>query len=152
MKCSLHFPVQPHVLKYLRFRYGPNFVYTNNSSIAPIIRAVLSDPVNSKASKFISDHHYEIILGSYYHNRFKVIYSKEKIFQFNADVDWLFREELYQFMILNRNIYDIKYRTSMRDFLKKLGITEDDIKQETLLKQFGRNYSKKDVSTPQTAG
>lgn len=143
MKTTVSLPVQPHVLKYLSFKYGPSCTYSNNLSIAPLVRATISEPTKSNIKSFPVLHYYDIVLTEHYLNKFDVVYSRHKIFQFNADADSRFREELYQFMILNNDIYGIKYKTSFRDFLNALGITENDIKFETLLKDFQRKRSRK---------
>lgn len=142
LKTTLSFPVQIHVLKYLTFKYGTCFLYSPASSLAPILRSTISGNGQSSVKSFPSFHYYDVVLTEKYINKSDVIYSKNKIYQFNSDVDNKFREDLYQFMIVNNEIYNIKYKTSFRDFLNRLGITENDIKFETLLKDFQRKRSR----------
>ena len=143
LKTTLSFPVQSHVLKYLQFKYGSFCIYASNLSLAPILRAAISEHTKSNVKSFPTQHYYDVQLTEHYLNKFDVVYSRHKIYQFNADADTKFREELYHFMIMNHDIYSIKYKTSFRDFLKRIGITENDIKFETLLKDFQRKRDKK---------
>tara|TARA_R110002167_G_scaffold364968_1_gene588343 strand:+ start:1514 stop:1960 length:447 start_codon:yes stop_codon:yes gene_type:complete len=144
MKSVVFFPVKPHVFKFLKFKYGDSVTYSSGLSLSPVIRTAISDAEICSVSPFSTNLHYPVELSSFYLNKFDVVYSKKKAYQFNADVDTMFREELYQFMNMNHDIYGVQYNTSFRDFLKRLEITEDDIKHETLLKQFRRHYRKKE--------
>lgn len=144
LKTTLSFPVQPHIFKYLTFKYGPFCIYASNLSLAPILRAAISEHTKSNVKSFPTNHYYDVQLTEHYLNKFDVVYSRHKIYQFNADADTKFREELYQFMIMNNDIYGMKYKTSFRDFLEVMGITENDIKFETLLKDFQRKRDRKE--------
>lgn len=131
------------MLKYLTFKYGPQVTYSSNLSIAPMLRSAISERSRSNAKSFPTEHYYDVLLTEHYFNKFDVVYSKHKIYQFNSDADTRFREELYQFMIMNNDIYGVKYQTSFRDFLAVMDITEKDIKFETLLKDFQRKRNRK---------
>ncbi|SDT15280.1 hypothetical protein SAMN05192545_2886 [Maribacter dokdonensis] len=143
LKTTLSFPVQPHILKYLIYKYGECCVYASNLSLAPILRAAISEQTKSNIKSFATQCFYDVQLTEHYLNKFDVVYSRHKIYQFNADADTKFREELYTFMIMNHDVYGIKYKTSFRDFLAVMDITENDIKFETLLKDFQRKRDRK---------
>lgn len=140
LKFHIHFPVKPYLHKFLTHKFGPHFIYTKASILSPVIKSVLTESVSSELLGFKEEMYYEVIIPSNYFNKNSISFSSEKAFQFNKDVDHLFREELYQFMVLNHEIYGIKFRTSFRDYLSKFDITENDVKYETLLKQFQRNH------------
>ncbi|WP_421811736.1 hypothetical protein [Flagellimonas sp.] len=144
LKFHIHFPVKPYLHKFLTHKFGPCFVYSKTSILSPVIKSVLTESVSSELTGFQEEMYYEVIIPSHYFNKNSISFSADKAFQFNKDVDHLFREELYQFMVLNHEIYDIKFRTSFRDYLDKFDITENDVKYETLLKQFQRNHRQND--------
>lgn len=152
MYTSIYFPVKPHVFKYLVYRFGESFTYANNSTLAPIIKSTICTTTKSNTKIFISDFKYQVNLTEYYFNKFNVVFSRAKLYDFNLDVDRLFREELFQFMILSKNIYNHSYKSTLKDFLEKLNITENDIKLETLLKDFTRKSAENDsvILTPKT--
>lgn len=144
MHSIIFFPVRGYIKKFLNHRFGKSHTYCNGSILAPIIRSVISSPSKSPPSDFESPHFYEVKLPESYLSTFNVQYSSEKIYEFNNDVNSLFREELFQFMIMNKDIYNIKYRTSLRDFLIRCEITETEMKLETLLRAFQRYLPKKE--------
>lgn len=147
MNSVIYFPVKSYILKYLQFRYGPQFLYTQSSSLAPIIRSVLSKETVNFYKPFSNKLGYPVELTDLYVSRYGVFFNQKKLYQFNNDVDNLFREELFQFMNLNKDIYNIKYRVTLRDFLNRMDITEDDIKIGTLLKSFTRNQEDSNKNT-----
>lgn len=147
MRSIVSFPVKPHIKKYLNFRFGDKFVYNHSSVLAPIVRVVVSEASKTKtASSFSSPHTYDVELSAFYLSKFGVVYSKDKLYQFNSNVDILFRSELYQFMMANKMVYNIKYRESLRDIFKIMNITEEDIKMESILRDFVRKHDKKGVT------
>jgi len=150
LKFHIHFPVKPYLHKYLTHKFGPNFTYSKTSILSPVIKAVLTENVSSDLMGFEDSELYEVVIPQHYFNKNSISFSVNKTYQFNNDVDHIFREELFQFMVLNNEIYGIKFRTSFRDYLKKFDITENDVKYETLLKHFQRNHRKKEEETPCT--
>ena len=143
MNCIIEFPVKNHIKKYLVFKYGQLYKYSSTSSLAILIRDTLSKESYYNLNKFKNTESYQIELNQPYISRYGVFFDENKLYQFNREVEHLFREELYQFMNFNKNIYKLKYRTSLRDFLKTMEITEEDIKIETLLRDFDRKHNKK---------
>lgn len=139
MKSSISFPVKPHIKKFLQFHFSDKFVYSNASILAPIIRSAVSSNHKTRGwPEFKTDCFYDVELSAYYISVFGVVYNNNQMFSFNNEVECLFREQIYSFMLMNKNIYDIKYRETLRDVLKTYNITEDDIKFESLLRDFTR--------------
>lgn len=138
MNTVISFPVKSYIYKYLACRYGMNFTYTKISALAPIIRNTLSKNFNRELKSFTTSNFYKIELTPFYINKYGVFFDSKTLYQFNRDVDLMFREELFQFMNFNKEFYNISYRTSLRDYFKKFKIYENDLKIETILRDFTR--------------
>ena len=151
MELVVFFPVKPHLKKFLEKRFGPFTYYSNKHILAPYIRSALSTAVKTRQNApFKTDHSYPVFLSQYYTSKFGVIYQKEKNHQFNHEIEILFRDYVYQFMNLNKEIYGIKYRTSLKDVLKTFEIHEEDLKLDSILRDFNRKHQDPQISDLET--
>lgn len=146
MHSTIQFPVKPYIKKFLKHKYGPQFIFTNSSVLAPILTSILDKYSEAKINTFKTDEHYEVLLTEYYIKKHGVFYNEKDLYMFNLRIDHLFREETFAYMKMNKDYHNIKYRTSLRNILDVIGITEDDIKFESLLRDFTRKYIENDTT------
>lgn len=73
---------------------------------------------------------------------------------FNDQMDKMFREELYSHMIIWKSLDKKLFLKTMRSFLEVYGIEEDDIKTETLYRDFKRKKDslEKNLNITSTSG
>lgn len=141
MRSSIYFPVKPHIKKYLENRIGKKFIYSNTSIISHCVRIAISEkPLRVIDNPFPYDYEYEVEISPFYISKFNVSYNSKSIYIFNGQVELIFRDELYRFMDLNKTVYNIPYRQTLRDLFKKFNITEEDIKLESVLRDFTRKH------------
>lgn len=140
MNSVVNIPVKNYIYKYLKKTYGNAFTYTETSTLAPVVRSVLSKSTTRDLKPFKYTTTYPIELTPRYISLFGVHYQERNLYQFNDYVDKLFRENLYTMMRLNKEFHGIKYRDTLRQVLKVLDISEEELKLDTLLRDFTRKH------------
>lgn len=139
---AVNFPVKSYIKKYLVYKFGDTHTYTQCSVLGPIIRSVLSKQSYRNISMPPTSHCYTIKLTDLYITQYGVFVDEKNINEFNNEVDRLFRAELFQFMVFNKEYFNVKYRDTLRKMLDSMVITENDVKLETILKDFDRKKDK----------
>jgi len=133
-------PVSNHVYKYLKYRYGSDhMVATRETVVGGIVLSMLN---RNNDIRHVSKKSYEKV--------FKVMIKEEKYLRngvhidtryaqlFNDTVDKMFREELFCHVMINKFSSNEQFNQGIRNFLKVYDITEEDIKYETLYRDFKR--------------
>lgn len=138
-------PVEPHVYKFLVKRVGSNiYVATRKESLGNIIISSLGNNADVKHTKIPNKFTklFHVIIKDHIYLRNSVSLGVMRGQIFNNTIDLLFREELFHYMVINTSHEKGSYLESMRNFLSCHDITEDDIKYETLYREFNRKKSK----------
>jgi len=135
---TIHFPVKPHVYKYLQKKVGEKLVVVSTSYFGATVLDILSKN-HSDYSVVKSDLTYSVEISLRYMEKNGVYLNPRVVRKFNARIDDIFREELRTHIEISYTINNIPKERSLRDFLLVYDITEDDIKFETLVKDFHRN-------------
>lgn len=140
-------PVANHVYKYLKYRYGDDIITASRNTVVGGI--VLSLLHKNNDIRHVSKKSYEKV--------FKVLIKEEKYLRngvhidtrcaqaFNDIIDKMFREELFCHVMINKFSSNEQFNEGIRNFLLVYDITEDDIKYETLYRDFKRK--KDDIQT-----
>ena len=134
-------PVEPHVYKFLVKRVGSDiYMVTRNESLGNIIISSLGNNADLKKSrtpeKFTKLFH--VIIKEHLYLRNSVVLGVQRGELFNKTIDLLFREELFNYLIISKKLNDVSYLDSLRKFLECHNITEDDISLDTLYREFKR--------------
>jgi len=139
-----HFPVADHVYKYLIKCCGGNHMIASRTTA--IGNQVLSlqgrnydvKPSNRKFRKIFS-----VTIPEHYYSKTGMYIDSINAQLFNDQVDRFFREELYRHMLMTNHTEKKHFMKSLRKFLEFYEIGEDDIKLDTLHRDFKRK--KKDL-------
>ncbi|MCT8340512.1 hypothetical protein MG296_10640 [Flavobacteriaceae bacterium TK19130] len=136
-----HFPVSSHVYKYLIRRCGSDTIEASRKSF--IGSFVLSlhnrnyDIALSNSDEGL-DYTFNVIIPMHKYEKVGMHITLENSQLFNNQLDKMFRDELFCHLIINKSREKKTYMKSLRSFLDVYNITEDDIKQETLYRDFKR--------------
>lgn len=139
-------PVADHVYKYLLKRCGSNELRaTRNNVFGSLILSLQgkNGDVKSKKTAFTKFFHANIAEDG--HQRLGMFISSENAQLFNDQVDKMFREELFFHVVINKGIDARMYLDSIRCFLKVYDITEEDIKLDTIYRDFKRRKENYDL-------
>lgn len=141
-------PVADHVYKYLLHRYGTDHIKaTRNTTIGSLVLSLQGrnkDKRPAKKSGFTKIFKATITEQAY--NKLGIHLSEENAQLFNDQVDKMLREELYWHVTINKGQTNKMHINSIRSFMEAYDITEDDIKLDTLYRDFKRrreNHLKK---------
>ena len=133
-------PVSNHVYKYLVARCGDQpLIATRTTFIGSTILSLLSRNSDIRQTNLKSHTKiFQVIIKeeSYLRNGVFINYKSAKLF--NDLIDKMFREELYCHIIINKYKNKDLFLKNLRHFLAVYNITEDDIKFETLYRDFKR--------------
>jgi hypothetical protein len=137
---QINIPVSDHVHKYLITKYGKGpFTATRRSVVGSVILSMLSknNDIRHDKNRYNSKVFSAIIKEDHYlRNGVYIDYRTSKIF--NDIVDKMFKEELYCHVIINKFTHKSQYLDCIRNFLKVYDITEEDLKLESVYKDFKR--------------
>lgn len=134
----IHFPVKPHVYKYLQNKVGEKLVVSKNNFFGGMVLDVLSK--NYSVFQAVNDDHtFPVEISIRYMEKMGIYIDSKIIRKFNTRVDDVFREEMRSFVGINYSANHIPKETSLKQFLFNYNLDEDDIKFETLVKDLTRN-------------
>jgi hypothetical protein len=134
----IHFPVKPHVYKYLQNKVGEKLIVTQNNFFGGMVLDILSK--NYSDMKSVSDDFtFPVEISVRYMEKMGFYIDSKIMKKFNSRIDDIFREEMRSFVGLNYELNNIPKESSLRQFIFKYNLDEDEIKFETLLKDLGRN-------------
>lgn len=137
---QINIPVKNYVFKYLTVKYGEGVVKASrNTVIGSIILSMLSGNGDVKPSNDIRESNsFKVIVTEYQYLRNGVFIDNRTVKVFNQLVDSMLKEELYCHMIINKFTHDSQYMDCVRNFLSVYDITEDDLKLESVYRDFKR--------------
>lgn len=134
----IHFPVKPHVYKYLQYKVGEKLVVTKCDFFGSMVLDILSKNYSDLQS-VSNDFTYPVEISIRYMEKMGIYIDSKIIRKFNTRIDDLFREEMRTFVGINYQMNEIPKETSLKQFLFIYNLDEDDIKFETLVKDLTRN-------------
>jgi len=134
-----NFPVADHVHKYLVKICGNDHIQATRSSwVGSLILSLHGRNGDVRLSNKKFTKLFKANINECYYDKIGMLISKENAQLFNEQVDKKFRDELFRMMLMNRELDEKHFIKSMRAYLDFYDITEDDIKIETLHRDFKR--------------
>lgn len=135
---TVHFPVKPHVYKFLQKKVGEKLIVTKNNFYGNLVLDVLSKRYCVLES--VGDElTFPVDISLRYMTDFGIYIDKNIIRKFNAQIDKQFKEEMRSYVSINANANSLPKAEAVRQFTFHYNITEEDVKMETLLKDIVRN-------------
>lgn len=132
-------PVANHVYKFLVARCGTDSIEANrNGWIGSLVLSLHSRNTDILKRSTNYNKIFKVTISESYYQKLGMHISIENAQLFNDMVDKIFRDELYCHAILNRMDNKSLYLEAIRKFLEAYNITEDDIKLDTLYRDFKR--------------
>lgn len=134
-----HIPVSDHVYKFLIKRCGSDtYVATRNDIIGNLVLSSLGKNSDIKISKSKYTKVFNIVIREYAYLRNGVHLGMKSGQVFNKMVDKLFRDEMYFHVSANAVNSKEQHLEGIRKYLKIYDIEEDDIKLESIYRDFKR--------------
>lgn len=143
-EATLHFPVSSHVKKYLlkktAIRSDGVYFLDRKDAVGKIILNLLQKKSGQwNQSKQKLPDIFKVHITENYAIKSGIYLPPEKVTEFNSIIDKQFREEMYQFMLVNVAVGNGKfYKQEMEKFLRYYDITEDDFSFDSFLRDFKR--------------
>ena len=132
-------PVADHVYKYLLKKCGSDTYIANRSElIGNIVLSSLGTNPDISISKVKFKKSFNIVIKDYQYLKAGISLGIKSGQVFNKMMDKMFREEMYCHIFINSNLSKDQYLEGIRSFLKVYEITEDDIKLESIYRDFKR--------------
>lgn len=137
----INFPVKPHVYKYLQNKVGEKLVVTKFDFFGGMVLDILTKKY-SDLEAVTNTVTFPVEISFSYMEKMGIYIDNRVIKKFNSRVDAMFREEIKGFANMNYQVNQTPKETSVKMFLFQLNIDEDDIKLETIVKDFKRRNKK----------
>ncbi|WP_417365939.1 hypothetical protein [Flavobacterium beibuense] len=134
----VHFPVLPHVYKYLQNKCGEKIVASKKDFYGGVALDVFAKQ-GSAIYSCNDEITYPVEISLRYIEEFGIFINKHVIRKFNNRIDKMFREEMRSYVYITNRQNGIAKEKALRQFLFEYNIVEDDIKFETLVKDINRN-------------
>ena len=132
-------PVSDHVYKYLLKKCGTDTYVANRSElIGNIVLSSLGTNPDISISKIKFKKTFNVVIKDYQYLKAGISLGIKSGQVFNKMMDKMFREELYCHIYINSNLSKDQYLEGIRNFLNVYEITEDDIKLESIYRDFKR--------------
>ena len=132
-------PVSDHVYKYLLKLCGGDKIDANRSTyVGSLILSLQGRNYDVRPSKKKFTKLFKARISETYYAKTGLHITSENALLFNDQIDKKFRDELYRNMLMNRHLDEKLFLKSMRAYLDFYDITEDDIKVESLYRDFKR--------------
>ena len=144
---QINIPVSDHIYKYLAAKCGTGlFTATRNTFVGSVVLSMLSrnEDLKRESSKKHSKV-FTVLVKEDSYMRNGIFIDLKCMKAFNEMVDKMFREELYCHMIINKFTHKSQYLDCIRNFLRIYNINEEDIKEETVYRDFKRK--KEDIES-----
>ncbi|SDS12883.1 hypothetical protein SAMN04487764_1519 [Gillisia sp. Hel1_33_143] len=139
--CSVtqNIPVANHVYKYLLVICGSDYIIANRSTyIGSLVLSIQGRNYDVRCTKKKFTKVFRAEVSETYYSKTGLVITKENAQLFNDQVDKKFREELFRNMLINDHLNEKLFLQSMRRYLDFFNIDEEDIKIETLYRDFKR--------------
>jgi hypothetical protein len=137
----INFPVKPHVYKYLQNKVGEKLVVAKFDFFGGMVLDILTKKY-SDLEAVTNALTFPVEISFSYMEKMGIYIDNRVIKKFNSRVDAMFREEMKGFANINYLVNQTPKEASLKLFLYQLNIDEDDIKFETLVKDFKRKNKK----------
>lgn len=140
-------PVADHVYKYLKTRCGSDHIIASRTTIfGSLVLGLLTRNGDVKPKKSGFTKIFKATITEDSGQRGGMFISADNAQIFNDQVDKMFREELFFHVVINKGIDARMYLQSIRTFLQVYDITEDDLKIDTIYRDFKRRKDHLDSS------
>jgi hypothetical protein len=142
-----NFPVSNHVHKYLIKMHGTDHIQVSRNHFIGMIILNLHSKTFSRPPKRKKSlvKIFKVDISEFYFSRNGLFLHPDHAIIFNDTIDGIFRDEVYKNALIRKAKDEHKIIQSMRDHLEIYDITEDDIKLDSLYRDFKRkkeNYQK----------
>ena len=138
---SLTVPVQLHVLKFLQFYLGTHYVLSENDQFGAYLYSQLRRPMQDARRDHVLETYvgrWEVHYGALSPKKHGLRLTGKGAQKFNDWVNGLMEVEMIGFVNYAAR-YGNKIKYAIEEYMAERGISEEDIKYETLYKRYQRD-------------
>lgn len=132
-------PVKTYVKKYLIARYGTQHTITKNSLLGILVFNQLSKNFSPTKNLQTGSAVYEVHLTDWCFKNVGHSIDVATLQALGKALELLFREDLHQY-VLAQLLKQEKATTAIKEFLKNYDVTEDELKFESVYKDYKRKH------------
>lgn len=136
---TLKIPCKTFVKKYLIARYGLNHTITRQSLLGVMVHEKLTKNYNPAERIRITDDVYEVVLTDWCFKNVGHSIDLQTLNALGSALYYLFREDMH-LHVRSKIVKGEKATQAIKDFLLMYGITEDDLKFETVYRDYKRKH------------
>jgi hypothetical protein len=153
---TVNMPMQLYLQKFLLKKYGSSYKVSYNSLLGMFLLEILDKQYRKEHRKITQTSYYPITIPKSIVERVGFDMPTSKMKRFEEMISKLFRTELESYIKLtisadlcisvDQKVYKQDVMKAIKQFLEYYDVTEDDIKLETLYRDFNRQQT--DVRQP----
>lgn len=146
---SINMPMQPYLVKFLKKKYGESLKVRANGLIGLFLIDMLSKNYIPKKQKILASSYFTVHFPKTIIEKTGFEILPEKMKRFEEFIKKLFRSTLEDYIQISidsdlvictdKKLYKQDVLNAMRQFLKVYDISEDEVKLETLYRDYSRN-------------
>lgn len=142
MTVSVSFPVEPHVRKYLIKRYGSAHIATRKTLLGSLVLTSLEKTYVKQDKRIEPLYKYSVLIPEYYVNVIGHTLPRNTQQHLGECCTKLFNMAMFEF-VDNEVWAGAKAMPTLKRFLNRYEITEDDMKFESLYRAYQRHCDDK---------
>lgn len=138
---SIEIPVEPHVLKFLQFYLGAHYLFSESDQFGAYLYSQMRRPMEDARRDHVLQTYtgrWQVYYGSLSPKKHGLRLTGKGAQMFNDWVNGIMEVEMIGFVNYARR-YGNKIKYAIEEYMAERGITEDDIKYETLYKRYQRD-------------
>lgn len=136
---SISIPVKKHVKKYLIKKYGEVHTVTKKTFLGLLLLELINDKVEPSDRQFVNFEKYELNIPEFYFNKKGFNIDKNKARFLGNCLEKLFLEDFHTFIDLELIKGKTNAMKSIKLFLLFYNISENDLKLESLYRNYQRH-------------
>lgn len=136
---SISIPVKKHVKKYLIKKYGTVHTVTKKTFLGLLLLELINDKVEAMDRQFVDLDQYELTIPEFYFNKKGFNIDKNKVRFLGICLEKLFFEDFYNFIDLELTKGKANAFQSVKLFMHIHGISENEMKLESLYRNYQRH-------------
>lgn len=136
---SISIPVKKHVKKYLIKKYGNVHTVTKKTFLGLLLLELINDKVDASDRQFVDLDKYELTIPEFYFNKKGFNIDKNKTRFLGICLEKLFYEDFYNFLDLELTKGKANAFQSVKLFMAIYAISENDMKLESLYRNYQRH-------------
>lgn len=141
---TIEIPVSPYIKKYLIAVYGEKYKLSLKDDFGILVLNCLQKKTyyQYKVEKDDRTTSFPVKISISQFEKYGCLIKEQQLYEIHKTLDSQFRESIYRASIINNVRFNIEFKESIWAHLESYDITEEDIRWDTIRKDFNRKKTR----------